>query len=118
MYAVLICWVVRNGVLFSFFKQKTAYEVRISDWSSDVCSSDLSPRSERRASLRRPRRRRRRDRTGEDGKGAPQRQGERRAAGQRLQGPARATGCQSAAARVRPAIPARGASAGLTQVQV
>src|SRR3546814_9905244 len=25
-----------------FFKQKTAYEVRISDWSSDVCSSDLS----------------------------------------------------------------------------
>src|SRR3546814_12410433 len=26
-----------------FFKQKTAYEVRISDWSSDVCSSDLSP---------------------------------------------------------------------------
>src|SRR3546814_1271720 len=28
-------------VLFVFFKQKTAYEVRISDWSSDVCSSDL-----------------------------------------------------------------------------
>src|SRR3546814_5523440 len=27
-----------------FFKQKTAYEVRISDWSSDVCSSDLLPR--------------------------------------------------------------------------
>src|SRR3546814_3706326 len=27
--------------LFIFFKQKTAYEVRISDWSSDVCSSDL-----------------------------------------------------------------------------
>src|SRR3546814_3399159 len=27
--------------LFFFFKQKTAYEVRISDWSSDVCSSDL-----------------------------------------------------------------------------
>src|SRR3546814_13849036 len=26
-----------------FFKQKTAYEVRISDWSSDVCSSDLKP---------------------------------------------------------------------------
>src|SRR3546814_3598275 len=31
-YAVLI---------FFFFKQKTAYEMRISDWSSDVCSSDL-----------------------------------------------------------------------------
>src|SRR3546814_9387691 len=28
------------GVVF-FFKQKTAYEMRISDWSSDVCSSDL-----------------------------------------------------------------------------
>src|SRR3546814_19634957 len=27
---------------FLFFKQKTAYEMRISDWSSDVCSSDLS----------------------------------------------------------------------------
>src|SRR3546814_7468439 len=27
--------------LFLFFKQKTAYEMRISDWSSDVCSSDL-----------------------------------------------------------------------------
>src|SRR3546814_8169598 len=27
---------------FFFFKQKTAYELRISDWSSDVCSSDLS----------------------------------------------------------------------------
>src|SRR3546814_15269193 len=26
-----------------FFKQKTAYEMRISDWSSDVCSSDLTP---------------------------------------------------------------------------
>src|SRR3546814_7046489 len=29
-----MCWVL-------FFKQKTAYEMRISDWSSDVCSSDL-----------------------------------------------------------------------------
>src|SRR3546814_11243723 len=28
-----------------FFKQKTAYVMRISDWSSDVCSSDLSPRA-------------------------------------------------------------------------
>src|SRR3546814_6264696 len=30
--------------VFFFFKQKTAYEMRISDWSSDVCSSDLEPR--------------------------------------------------------------------------
>src|SRR3546814_2881839 len=29
--------------IFFFFKQKTAYEMRISDWSSDVCSSDLVP---------------------------------------------------------------------------
>src|SRR3546814_18541495 len=28
-------------IMFFFFKQKTAYEMRISDWSSDVCSSDL-----------------------------------------------------------------------------
>src|SRR3546814_5473687 len=30
--------------LFFFFKQKTAYDMRISDWSSDVCSSDLGLR--------------------------------------------------------------------------
>src|SRR3546814_4828187 len=30
---------------FFFFKQKTAYEMRISDWSSDVCSSDLHARA-------------------------------------------------------------------------
>src|SRR3546814_4373682 len=29
-------------IVFFFFKQKTAYEVRISDWSSDVCASDLA----------------------------------------------------------------------------
>src|SRR3546814_9555385 len=38
--------IVRGCVLvffcFFFFKQKTAYEMRISDWSSDVCSSDLA----------------------------------------------------------------------------
>src|SRR3546814_8888183 len=34
MVSCLICF-------FFFFKQKTAYEMRISDWSSDVCSSDL-----------------------------------------------------------------------------
>src|SRR3546814_13548960 len=32
-------------MLFVLFKQKTAYEMRIRDWSSDVCSSDLSQRS-------------------------------------------------------------------------
>src|SRR3546814_1990505 len=30
-----------SRMFFFFFKQKTAYEMRISDWSSDVCSSDL-----------------------------------------------------------------------------
>src|SRR3546814_2586460 len=34
-------------VLLFFFKQKTAYEMRISDWSSDVCSSDLLAWSQR-----------------------------------------------------------------------
>src|SRR3546814_7507629 len=37
-------------LFFFFFKQKTAYEMRISDWSSDVCSSDL-PRVQRHADL-------------------------------------------------------------------
>src|SRR3546814_20847370 len=32
-------------MIFFFFKQKTAYEMRISDWSSDVCSSDLFEKS-------------------------------------------------------------------------
>src|SRR3546814_11710888 len=32
----------RSILRFFFFKQKTAYEMRISDWSSDVCSSDLA----------------------------------------------------------------------------
>src|SRR3546814_2893997 len=32
--------------VFFFFKQKTAYEMRISDWSSDVCSSDLTAAGE------------------------------------------------------------------------
>src|SRR3546814_3325580 len=34
--------------MFFFFKQKTAYEMRISDWSSDVCSSDLDRGRDRR----------------------------------------------------------------------
>src|SRR3546814_8197574 len=33
--------IVSGKSTFFFFKQKTAYEMRISDWSSDVCSSDL-----------------------------------------------------------------------------
>src|SRR3546814_7563198 len=37
MYDMLLLF----DVFFFFFKQKTAYEMRISDWSSDVCSSDL-----------------------------------------------------------------------------
>src|SRR3546814_9538242 len=34
---------------FFFFKHKTSYDLRFSDWSSDVCSSDLKPRSTRAA---------------------------------------------------------------------
>src|SRR3546814_5364521 len=46
MRLLLMCIHTRGFILvsfFFFFKQKTAYEVRISDWSSDVCSSDLLP---------------------------------------------------------------------------
>src|SRR3546814_4167940 len=39
---IRLCWLVNFIMyMFFFFKQKTAYEMRISDWSSDVCSSDL-----------------------------------------------------------------------------
>src|SRR3546814_9694207 len=38
LYFIVSCF------FFFFFKQKTAYEMRISDWSSDVCSSDLCGR--------------------------------------------------------------------------
>src|SRR6187551_2254863 len=48
-------WVLKNSIarrvltdtpftVFFFFMQKTAYEITHSDWSSDVCSSDLRPR--------------------------------------------------------------------------
>src|SRR3546814_4721978 len=47
----IICVVVLSS--FFFFKQKTAYEMRISDWSSDVCSSDLRrPRARQFRNLR------------------------------------------------------------------
>src|SRR3546814_10185476 len=36
---------LRSSCSIFFFKQKTAYEMRISDWSSDVCSSDLPGKS-------------------------------------------------------------------------
>src|SRR3546814_8000862 len=39
LYNCVLC--VCSVFVFFFFKQKTAYEMRISDWSSDVCSSDL-----------------------------------------------------------------------------
>src|SRR3546814_10728987 len=38
---MVLCVRLYSYLVFLFFKQKTAYEVRISDWSSDVCSSDL-----------------------------------------------------------------------------
>src|SRR3546814_10263111 len=46
MYSVLVLC----SCVFFFFKQKTAYEMRISDWSSDVCSSDLAA-ADRQAAL-------------------------------------------------------------------
>src|SRR3546814_6913658 len=46
MFVMVMCVIVVRCFFsyycfFFFFKQKTAYEMRISDWSSDVCSSDL-----------------------------------------------------------------------------
>src|SRR3546814_2064762 len=55
MYFTEFWWVF---VFCFFFKQKTAYEMRISDWSSDVCSSDLpDPANQRAGADRRLRRR-------------------------------------------------------------
>src|SRR3546814_12710832 len=45
---------MQNQRYFFFFKQKTAYEMRISDWSSDVCSSDLAVVAERHNGAIRP----------------------------------------------------------------
>src|SRR3546814_9880972 len=42
---VLLNHLTSLAILFIVFKHKTAYEMRISDWSSDVCSSDLARRS-------------------------------------------------------------------------
>src|SRR3546814_980211 len=44
---VLFFSFVHCRLSFFFFKQKTAYEMRISDWSSDVCSSDLRAEEQR-----------------------------------------------------------------------
>src|SRR3546814_174002 len=41
LFFYLVSLSISMGIFFFFFKQKTAYEFRISDWSSDVCSSDL-----------------------------------------------------------------------------
>src|SRR3546814_9168964 len=49
VFYVVVC------VSFLFFKQKTAYEMRISDWSSDVCSSDLRVGAQRIAQQQRAR---------------------------------------------------------------
>src|SRR3546814_7994701 len=41
----MVCFICELlTLMFFFFKQKTAYDIRISDWSSDVCSSDLQCR--------------------------------------------------------------------------
>src|SRR3546814_2949064 len=41
LWRIFVSVAVSGYCVFFFFKQKTAYEMRISDWSSDVCSSDL-----------------------------------------------------------------------------
>src|SRR3546814_1797360 len=89
---------------FFFFKQKTAYEMRISDWSSDVCSSDLGDPAV--ADLRPPRLHRRRGRAlpegdaGRPGAGAVNRDPGTACHPERSEGSARdfATTCRCAAA--------------------
>src|SRR3546814_8928573 len=49
-----MCNIIVLVYLFFFFKQKTAYEMRISDWSSDVCSSDLYKIADSRPGAPRP----------------------------------------------------------------
>src|SRR3546814_8153646 len=44
VFIICVVHVIFFVMFFFFFKQKTAYELRISDWSSDVCSSDLAKR--------------------------------------------------------------------------
>src|SRR3546814_1699778 len=41
MDVLFVCGIGLGSAIICFVKQKTAYEMRISDWSSDVCSSDL-----------------------------------------------------------------------------
>src|SRR3546814_1530461 len=66
----LCCALITCVLWFFFFKQKTAYEMRISDWSSDVCSSDLRRQSgTRRAASRDGRRHRAPPRIGRDSDG-------------------------------------------------
>src|SRR3546814_6527582 len=50
VYRVVVCATCML-VTFFYFKQKTSYEMRISDWSSDVCSSDLHPERARAGEL-------------------------------------------------------------------
>src|SRR3546814_20773429 len=51
VYSAYDIYIVNRREVFLFFKQKTAYEVRISGWSSDVCSSDLNALTARRPEL-------------------------------------------------------------------
>src|SRR3546814_10894744 len=77
-------------VVVVFFKQKTAYEMRISDWSSDVCSSDLE-QAEQRIDERGDQRRAEADLIGRDGA--------RRETGSDEIGPPHAGGAQEDAAQ-------------------
>src|SRR3546814_2923276 len=49
IYVMIMNCINNTEVVVFFFKQKTAYDMRISDWSSDVCSSDLAWRKMREA---------------------------------------------------------------------
>src|SRR3546814_6327946 len=97
MVFVVICECLWFVFYFFFFKQKTAYEMRISDWSSDVCSSDLAglPRRGGDEAGDRPRRPRRAERQLRHRQGDP---AARRETGDRRD--PRAARCESVAGTV------------------
>src|SRR3546814_10323013 len=53
VFWVCVSLFIKEIMFFFFFKHKTAYEMRISDWSSDVCSSDLLDHHARAIAIRR-----------------------------------------------------------------
>src|SRR3546814_10151515 len=104
-------WMGGLSYILFFFKQKTAYEMRISDWSSDVCSSDLmkGPRSEMNGDLRLLLKTMRKHERAYSGGSAGRRLADRaigeRAWPGRSRAPAPSTSCSTSSTRTDHAVP-------------